>query len=250
MRGGARKPEDVFPELTRDLQDAFGGNLVAVILHGSGARRDYVPGKSDLNFLVVLTDEGMGQLERALPFMRKWQRRGVATPHVVTKAFISSSLDVYPVEFLVMKDHYRLVWGEDVLAEVSFDPRYLRLQIERELKGKLLHLRRGYLETEGKAKRITQLIAASVTAYIAVFRAVLHLKGIPVPEEKRALVRAAAAAHGFDPQAFLACLDVRDGAKLPTAQTHEVFRAYLRAAQSLADGIDNLSASREAPRHT
>lgn len=242
MARGAKRPEDVFPELTRDLQDAFGGNLVAVILHGSGARRDYVPGKSDLNFLVVLTEAGMTHLERAVPVVRKWRPRGVATPYLVTKAFIAASLDVYPVEFLVMRAHYRLVWGEDVLAEIAFDPPSLRLQVERELKGKLLHLRRGYLETEGKPKRINQLMAASVTAFIAVFHAVLHLRGKPVPEDKRALVREAAAVLACDPQPFLACLDVRDGTGPPTARTHEVFFAYLAEVQKLADGIDTLPA--------
>jgi hypothetical protein len=47
---------------------------------------------------------------------------------------------------------------------------------------------------------------------------------------------------GFEPQAFLSCLDVKNGAKLSTTQTHEVFRAYLREVESLADRIDRLPA--------
>jgi hypothetical protein len=240
MARGVKKPEDVFPELIQDLRDAFGGDLVAIVLHGSGARRDYLPGKSDLNFLIVLTDSGMAHLERALPFMRKWRRRSVATPHLVTKAFIAASLDVYPIEFLVMKGHYRLVWGEDVLATIAIDPSCLRVQMKRELQGKLLHLRRGYLETEGKPRRMAQLMAVSVTAFLAVFHAVLFVKGIPVPEEKRELVREAASVLACDPSVFLACLDVRGGAAMHAEQLHTVFHAYLEEAAKLAEAMENL----------
>lgn len=240
MARGVKKPEDVFPELTEDWRDAFGRDLVAIILHGSGARRDYLPGRSDLNFLIVLTDSGMAQLERALPFMRKWQSRNVATPHLVTEAFIAASVDVYPIEYLVMKEHHRLVWGEDVLATIAIDPLCLRMQMKRELQGKLLHLRRGYLETEGKPRRMAQLMAASVTSFLAVFHAVLSVKGIPVPEERRELVREAASVLACDPSVFLACLDMRGGAALHAAQLHKVFHAYVEEAAKLAEAMENL----------
>jgi len=96
----------------------------------------------------------------------------------MTKAFIDSSLDCYPVEFLNMKRCYVLVFGEDVLGGLAFDKSALRLQVERELKGKLLLLRTRYLETEGKGRRVEDLIKESVTAFIAVFNALLYLRDV------------------------------------------------------------------------
>jgi hypothetical protein len=58
-------------------------------------------------------------------------------PLFLTRSDLSSSLDSYPIEFLNMKNRYRLVYGEDVLQKLSFNPLAVRLQIERELKGKL-----------------------------------------------------------------------------------------------------------------
>jgi hypothetical protein len=51
-----KTPEEIFPEITADFQKIFGEDLVSIILYGSGAGGDYVPGKSDLNFLITLTD--------------------------------------------------------------------------------------------------------------------------------------------------------------------------------------------------
>ena len=53
-----KKPEEIFPEITGDYQKIFGEDLISIILYGSGAGEDYVPGKSDLNFLITLTDQG------------------------------------------------------------------------------------------------------------------------------------------------------------------------------------------------
>ena len=54
-----KKPEEIFPEITGDSRKIFGEELISIILYGSGAGEDYIPGKSDLNFLITLTDRGI-----------------------------------------------------------------------------------------------------------------------------------------------------------------------------------------------
>src|SRR4030042_856004 len=129
--------EEIFPEITADFQKIYGEDLVSIILYGSGAGGDYVPGKSDLNFLITLTDRGIEGLDRALETVGKWRKRNVAIPLFMTRSYLTGSLDAYPVEFLNMKRHYKVVSGEDVLADLAFDRCHIRLQLERELRGKL-----------------------------------------------------------------------------------------------------------------
>ena len=172
-----KTPQEVFPEIVEDLKGIYGAALQSVILYGSGARGEYVAGKSDINFLVVLADDVADDLEKVLSFVPKWKKRAVATPFFMTKALIGSSVDVYPVEFLNMKRHYQVVHGEDVLRDLVFEKRALRLQCERELKGKLMLLRTRFLETAGKAESLQRLMAASITAFLSVFNALLHLEG-------------------------------------------------------------------------
>jgi hypothetical protein len=40
----------------------------------------------------------------------------------MAKSYIESSLDSYPVEFLNMQKKHILVYGEDVLRDISFQP--------------------------------------------------------------------------------------------------------------------------------
>ena len=241
MAKAPKTPQEVFPEFVGDLRGIYGDRLQSVILYGSGARGDYVAGKSDINFLVVPAENAADDLEKVLPFVSKWKKRAVATPVIMTMAFIGSSLDVYPVELLNMKRHYEVVHGEDVLAQLVFDGRALRLQCERELKGKLMLLRTRFLETADKAQELRGLLAASITAFLSLFIALLALKGREAPRGRREIVAAVADEFGIETTPFLHCIDLREGKKgLPLAELKSIFRAYTAEIQRLIAIVDNL----------
>ena len=132
-----KKPEEIFAEITEDYRQIFGVHLLSIILYGSGAGEDYLPGKSDLNFLITLTDQGIERLDRVLERVARWRKRNVAIPLFMTRSDLQGSQDSYPIEFLNMKRHYIVVSGADVLAELNFDRCHIRLQLERELRGSL-----------------------------------------------------------------------------------------------------------------
>jgi predicted nucleotidyltransferase len=202
MAKALKKPEEIFAEFTSDFQKIFGAHLISISLYGSGAREDYAPGKSDLNFLIVLSEEGIGDLKKVHAVLPKWRKRRVAIPLIMTKSFILSSLDSYPIEFLNMKRHYVPVFGEDVLTELIFNRSSLRLQAERELKGKILLLRARYLETEGKEDRIKDLIRESITAFVSIFNALLYLMGMDIPKGRSEVVRAVSGTFSVTPRPF------------------------------------------------
>ena len=177
-----QKPEEIFEEFTQDYQGVFRDDLTSIILYGSGARGEYTPKKSDLNFLIVLTEPAMDRLKEAFPLVHKWRKRRVNIPLFLTEAYIASSLDTFPVEFLNFRESHTLVFGKDVLAELSFDKESVRLQCERELKGKLLLLREAFLDSEGKTRELGQVSSASVTAFLSLFRALLFLRDKEIPQ--------------------------------------------------------------------
>ena len=241
MAKAPKTPQEVFPEFVGDLRGIYGDRLQSVILYGSGARGDYVAGKSDINFLVVPAENAADDLEKVLPFVSKWKKRAVATPVIMTMAFIGSSLDVYPVEFLNMKRHYEVAFGEDVLAALVFDDKALRLQCERELKGKRMLLRTRFLETADKAQELRGLLAASITAFLSVFAALLALKGRQAPRGRREIVEAVAEAFGIEAAPFLHCIDLREGKKgLPLEELKGIFRSYTEQIEKLIRAVDGL----------
>ena len=236
-----QNPEEIFPEIIGDYRTIFGEDLISIILYGSGAGEDYIPGKSDLNFLIVLTERGIDGLDRVMEAVGRWRKRNVAIPLFMTRDYLTGALDAYPIEFLNMKRSYRVVTGEDILAPIVFEPCNIRLQLERELRGKLIHLRSGYLATEGKPKKIRELIGASLTAFVSLFSALLCLKDLAIPKRKSDVIAAAGAAFGFDAAVFLKCEEIkRERNHFSSAEVSAVFRDYLKEVNCLCELIDRM----------
>ena len=236
-----QKPEEVFEEFTQDYQGVFGDDLKSILLYGSGARGEYVPKKSDLNFLIVLTEKAMDRIRGAFPLIRKWRKRRVNIPLFLTEAYIASSLDTFPVEFLNFRESHRLVFGKDILAELSFNKENIRLQCERELKGKLLLLREAFLDSEGRTKELGQVSSASLTAFLSQFRALLYLRDTKIPEHNKELVSATAKEIGFDESPFIEVLKVRQGkGKIQHDAMEGMIERYLKAVQELWKKVDQL----------
>lgn len=239
MANTPKKPEDAFAEITHDFKKVFGDDLISIILYGSGAGDNYLPGKSDLNFLISLSEQGIDNLDQAIDIVTKWKKKNVAIPFFMTKSYINSSLDSYPIEFLNMQKSYITVFGEDVLKELSFDPRFLRLQCEKELKGKILHLREGFLETEGNDKRIRNLIKISLTAFIAIFKALLYLAEVEIPGDRREVINSVSEKFGINAGVFLKCADIKeDKRSFSSSEIKEIFKAYLMEVRKLSGIID------------
>ncbi|MBN2539447.1 MAG: hypothetical protein JXB09_05310, partial [Deltaproteobacteria bacterium] len=159
----------------------------------------------------------------------------------MTKPYIASSLDSYPLEFLNMQKGHVLVYGEDVLKDLLFEPSHLRLQCEREIKGKLLLLRQRFLETEGKARRMQELIGESITAFISIFGGLLYLKGAAIPSSRREIVEALARDFPVNADVFMNCLDIKEGEKkFASSEIRDIFMAYLAEVRRLWGFVDEL----------
>lgn len=185
MKNYPASPELIFDKYTRDWQTAFGNALESVSLYGSAARGEYIPGKSDINFLIVLTPAGIGNLRAAIELTEKWRRQNVAVPLVLTRAYIDNSLDTFPIEFLSMREHHKVVFGEDPLGSLHISKANLRLQIEREIKGKLLHLRESLLAEGFSRDRLLALLRQTLPAFNPLFEALLYLRDEPIPSQRR-----------------------------------------------------------------
>ncbi len=236
-----KKPEEVFAEIEKDFRAIFNDAIISIILYGSGAGSDFNPHTSDLNFLIILSEEAIDHLDKAIETVSRWRKKNVATPLFMTKSYIESSLDSYPLEFLNMKKNYILVYGEDVLKDISLEGHHLRLQCEREIKGKLLLLREGFLETEGKQKRIKELIKASITAFISIFNGLLYLKGIEILPTRREIIQSVAKEIPIDQEIFMKCLDIKqDTQEFSSSEIKNLFKAYLVEVRKLWEVVDKM----------
>ena len=239
-------PKAIFPEIISDYQKCFGKELISIILYGSATGPDYRPGTSDINFMIVLSDRGIEALERALGIVKKWRKRRVATPLFLTETYVETSTDTFPIEYLNFLQSHALVFGKDILSELVFKPQFIRLQCEREIKAKLLLLRQAFLETDGKEKSLKALIGQSLSAFLAIFEALLYLKRVESGRGKREAIRATAETFGVDAGVFERLLDVKEKRTVPQGdEMRQLFRDYLREVRQLSRRVDLLGGEDE-----
>lgn len=204
------RPEDIQDEIIQDLMTALGTDLESVALFGSAAAGRYVKGRSDMNLLVMVAEGAPRVTSRLLPFFSKWSPAGVAPPLVMSRDYLDASRDVFPIEFLVMAASHKMLHGDDPLAGLELEPRHLRLQLERELKGKVTALRTRLLASGGDARALTDLSREALPAFVAFFQAYLHLTTGSFPSDPTEVLAAMAEA-GLGVSAFTSLAQVRAG---------------------------------------
>jgi hypothetical protein len=135
-----------------------------------------------------------------------------------------------------------VIYGEDALKSFSLDKKFLRLQCERELKGKLLQLREQFLETGGSRAEIEKLIARSVPTFYSIFRALLFLQDQPVPPQSHALLSLISHDTGLDSTRFLDILKIKDGTKkLSAGEAVSFMEEYIEQIKKLSAFVDEMN---------
>jgi len=233
--------KDLIIPYLQKLLNILSDNIISVNIYGSAISGDYVPGKSDINVLVVLREVGLGDLKKSLKLVSEGIRKKITAPLFLTKRHIETSLDVFPVEFLDLKGNHLLVYGEDVLSGLVVEDKNLRFTCEQQLKGKLIRLRQAYLEVGLKKKGIEALLKESFKSLIPIFRNCLRLKGItPHVEKEEALVQLQEA-FGIDSACLLAILkDKQEDEKIAGKDVEVYLEKFMEQVKILAQAIDAL----------
>lgn len=184
------KPEQVFPEFVSDMQALFKENLVSVVLYGSAASGEYKRGISDLNFLIVLKQFNPAELEQIYSVVDAWRSRKVTAPLFLTAEELENMSDVFPVEFLDIKENHKTVCGEDILKKIKINPKNLRRQLEFEFSSRLIKLRESYFELSGSKAGLRKLLVSPVSTLLPLFKGMLYLKKVKIPKRRDEIVDA------------------------------------------------------------
>ena len=225
-------------DLVTQLRGAFGDELRAVVLYGSAASGEHVPKKSDYNVLVLVDSLAAEKLAGASAAARAWTEAGNPAPLTLTMAEWTSSADIFPMEYADVLERHKVLHGA-LPADITVDPAHLRLELEHEAMGTLLQLRRGTLAAGNEGRAQIELMEASLSTVLTVFRAVLRLRGEVPPADSAALVTQVAAATGVDAAPFLALVRHKRGeTKLRAAEAGGVLASYLQGMQRLVSYLD------------
>ncbi len=222
------------------IRHAMPAGLRAVILYGSAAAGDYVAKRSDYNILVVADTLGTTELNALGRACQGWLKAGNPPPALFTPDRLRGSADTFPLELLDIQHTRRVLFGDDVVADITVPRDALRLQLERELKEKLLRLRTRYLVTGGRPREIVALMTDSVAAFLVLCRGALRLCQAAVPERKLEALDALAGYLPVDVAVLRTVDGLRRGElRAQDIDERELFGRYLATVEALVDAIDN-----------
>ena len=232
-------PEDKLQQLVSRARQAAGPNLEAILLFGSAATGDFHPGLSDLNLFCVLRDSSFASLQALAPVVKWWSGQNQPPPLCMTRQELERSTDVFTIELLDMVQHHRVLFGEDVLQGLHISTHLHRVQVEYELREKLLLLRQHLLVAAGSDSRMWDVLLHSVPSFATLFRHALIVLGHDPPKMRREAVPALAKYVKFDLSVVEQALDVREHKlEKKNLNVNDLCARYLAAIDRVTAAVD------------
>jgi predicted nucleotidyltransferase len=236
--------EKLISDFVEKVRAAAGPNLVSVILYGSGAEGEFHPEYSDLNLLCVLRDASFSSLGKIAELVAWWRAKKHHPPLVLTQADLRTSVDVFSIEFVDMKQRHRVLYGEDVLNSLDVPMTQHRSQLEYELREKLFLLRQHFVVAGSDERQLWEVMLNSLSSFTTLFRHVLLEMGEHGRKHSREAVADLAHRMNFDPSPFVQIMDVRakmaDRKQLRAA---EIASKYLQAIEQVTAAVDTMQSS-------
>jgi Nucleotidyltransferase domain len=232
-------PEDKIAEFLKRARDAAGANIESVILFGSAASGDFHPGQSNLNLFCVLRDCSFAALQSIAPVAKWWDRQKQPPPLCMTRKELERSTDVFTIELLDMQQHHRVLFGEDVVQGLRISMHIHRVQVEYELREKIILLRQQVLLASGNDSRLWELLLRSVPSFGTLFRHALIALGEGAPSGRRDALQALSTKMGFDLSSVHQLLDIREHKADPKkTDAGDLAARYLAAIEKVAAAVD------------
>ncbi len=228
-------------KIVRLLGDKGGANVQSIILYGSAVSGDFHPEASDLNLLCLLRDASFHALAALEPATKWWKGQSQPPPLFMTPAELQRSTDVFAIEFMDIRQHHRILFGEDMVADLEIPTRFHRLQVEYELREKLLLLRQGVCVVAKSDRKLWDLLLRSLPSFLTLFRHALIALGEPAHWQSRECLEVLSKQAGFNPSAIQALLDLRERkAKRNQFRVTDVVAGYLSAIERVNATVDKM----------
>ncbi len=161
-------------------------------------------------------------------------------PLLFTKEELMQGVDVFPVEFLNIKLHHKILYGEDFLKDIKISKKNLRHQLEFEFRSKLIHLRSEYLLFSGK--ELEALILSAVPALAPIIGGLLYLKDLR-HDGTRDMFDIVSKGYGMDASILKEIYDIRRGKSKFKKDKEQYVKELINVLSGIGKIIDELEVS-------
>jgi len=232
-------PEDKISEFVKRVREACGSNIEAAVLFGSAVSGNFREGLSDINLFCVLRDLSFANLQAFAPVVKWWDKQKQPPPLCMTRHELERSADVFTIELLDMVQHHRILFGDDVLQGLHISTHLHRIQVEYELREKLILLRQHLLLADDKNSRLWDVLLHSAPSFATLFRHSLIALAGNSPAGRRDAIDQLSRQLQLDASAVQQVLDVRERkADARKIEVKDLCSRYLAAIEKVAAAVD------------
>jgi hypothetical protein len=230
---------DELNELKDKLTEVHGENLKSVVLYGSAVVGGQLDDERPKKVLVVLDRIAPADLKAEHDVAEWWRSEGNPVPVYFTTEEMTTSSDVFPIEFIDMSQVRHVLYGRDPFEGLEVHTQNLRHQLEYELRAKLLRLRRLYIPASENANQLARLMVDSLDNLAVLFRHVLLILGEDGPFNRHECVMKLAEALQLD-KGVLERIFVysADEEVWIESETNQTFAKYLAQIEKVIEVVD------------
>lgn len=230
----------------KDVKGVFGEQLEGMLLYGSAVRGEFLPGRSNLNILLLVSSYDSAVLKQYSALHRHWSKEQIVVPLFMTEEELRMSAAVFPLEFLEIQEQHRVLGGRDPFIGFHVKTDRLREAVVQGVTSNVLRLRQRYVEGGGSDDATLILLPLSITSTLPLLRGVQRLLGRPVLSHSDAVIKDVAEQLKLDLQGLLDVWLLKRGQISPgPREVPRFFDRYLQAATLLTCAVEQLPQSEE-----
>jgi len=228
----------------KEVTGTFGEQMEGLLLYGSAVRGEFLPGRSNLNILLLVSSYDSAVLKQYSALHRRWSKEQIMVPLFLTEEELRLSATVFPLEFLEIQEQHRVLSGRDPFIGFHVKTDRLRDAVVQGFASHLVRLRQRYVEGGGGDEATTILLPLSITSILPLLRGVQRLLGRPPLAHSDAVISDVAEQLKLDLQGLLDVWLLKRGQISPGP--HEVprlFDRYLQTVTRLTRAVEQLPQS-------
>ncbi len=227
-----------------DVQLGYPDAIHSLHLVGSAVTADFREKGSVIHSVIIVHKIDFGFIQFIASLGKKYRKKGIAAPLIMTPEYIRDSINVFPIEFHDFQLIHKTVSGEDIFKDIMIGKSFMKLQCEREVKVRLIGLRQSYLTSLGDKRSLAEILSHSVVGCMPLIRGVLFIFDKEPPVKRHDAVRAFQAVTSIDAGVFERLLHLRAGLIKPSKEElHQIFEHYHTVLEKVEAFIDAITVS-------
>lgn len=216
-------------------------DLLSITAFGSCVTGDYQEGSSDVNLLVVYCDLNIVDLNAVANIARNWLRKRSFAPRFLSRRNLLGSANYFQIDMLEMKDANVVLYGEDLLKDMTIDPRNLHWQLSYEIKAMRSRIKQQFWATSGEIHRVQRVLTDRFTSLIHLSRALLYLSKKPIPTGHRQIMEVACREFGIDEKLVEMLFQLKNNqVKLNQADGTRLFSGVMEIIRTIDNRVDEV----------